>query len=304
MENNKEIFSTIPMKTWRWLGVNEAYLPDELQQLPAGHGSLAHTVPDDVKKSAGTGENLIWKRINVPAGKTLDASVVYRTEQRTHILASVGEGGTLNLTCVQLLPLDRAHAGKAHITVAKGGCVNYTCVELGASETLSDLQIDLEGDQSRADVASVYFGDHDRKIDINYVIRQSGCNTDANMQVRGALKGKSQKIFRGTLDFTQGSKGSVGREKEEVILLNEGIRNRSVPLMLSGEDDVDGHHAVSVGRVDGDKLYYLMSRGLDLNEAQRLVVEASFIPVLERIANPTLKEEIENDIKERISDER
>lgn len=303
MENNREIFSAIPMKTWRWLGVNEAYLPEELQQLPQEQGSLAHTIPNDVKESAGTEENLTWKRINVPAGKTLDAAVVYRMEQRTHILAYVAEGSTLNLTCVQILPLHKAHAGKVQITVSGDGRVNYTSVELGASETLTDLRIDLEGDNAKADVASVYFGDYNRKVDMNYVIRQLGKNTEANMQVRGALKAKSQKIFRGTLDFVRGSKGSVGREREEVILLNGGIRNRSVPLMLSGEDDVDGHHAVSVGRMDEEKLFYLMSRGLDLSEAQRLVVEASFVPILERITNPSLKEEIEDNIKERISDE-
>lgn len=303
MENNREIFSAIPMKTWRWLGVNETYLPEEIQQLPQEQGSLAHTIPNDVKESAGTEENLTWKRINVPAGKTLDAAVVYRMEQRTHILAYVAEGSTLNLTCVQILPLHKAHAGKVQITVSGDGRVNYTSVELGASETLTDLRIDLEGDNAKADVASVYFGDYNRKVDMNYVIRQLGKNTEANMQVRGALKAKSQKIFRGTLDFVRGSKGSVGREREEVILLNGGIRNRSVPLMLSGEDDVDGHHAVSVGRMDEEKLFYLMSRGLDLSEAQRLVVEASFVPILERITNPSLKEEIEDNIKERISDE-
>lgn len=303
MENNKEIFSAIPMKTWRWLGVNETYLPEEIQQLPQEQGSLAHTIPNDVKESAGTEENLTWKRINVPAGKTLDAAVVYRMEQRTHILAYVAEGSTLNLTCVQILPLHKAHAGKVQITVSGDGRVNYTSVELGASETLTDLRIDLEGDNAKADVASVYFGDYNRKVDMNYVIRQLGKNTEANMQVRGALKAKSQKIFRGTLDFVRGSKGSVGREREEVILLNGGIRNRSVPLMLSGEDDVDGHHAVSVGRMDEEKLFYLMSRGLDLSEAQRLIVEASFVPILERITNPSLKEEIEDNIKERISDE-
>ena len=56
--------------------------------------------------------------------------------------------------------------------------------------------------------------------------------------------------------------------------------------------------------MDKAKLFYLMSRGLDLTEAQQLVVEASFTPVLERITNPELKEEIELAIKERVSDER
>jgi len=203
-----------------------------------------------------------------------------------------------------MLPLENAHAGKIEVFVEKDARVNFTAVELGASEALSQLTVTLQGDKSVADVAAIYFGDGSRKVDINYIIRQLGKSTKAEMQIRGALKDESEKIFRGTLDFVRGTKGSIGREREEVILLNEGVRNRSVPLMLSGEDDVDGIHGVSVGKMDKAKLFYLMSRGLDLTEAQQLVVEASFTPVLERITNPELKEEIELAIKERVSDER
>ena len=71
--------------------------------------------------------------------------------------------------------------------------------------------------------------------------------------------------------------------------------------MLSHEDDVDGHHAVSVGKMDEDKLFYLMSRGLDLAEAQRLVVEASFNPVLDRLPDDALKEEIDTYLQRRLS---
>lgn len=279
----RTVYSSIPMRTWRWLGVNEAYLPEG--------------VSPEVQADADI-------KIEVPAGENRECLVVYRKEGHGRITATVGEGGTLNLIKAQLLPVDAPHVDEVDVKVAKDAKVHYTAVETGSSETVTKLDIDLEGDRSEADVAAIYLGDGDRKIDINYVIRHLGQNTGADMQVRGALKDRSEKIFRGTLDFVHGSHGSVGREKEEVTLLNEGIRNRSVPLLLSGEDDVDGEHAVSVGRMDQDKLFYLMSRGLDLSEAQILVVEAAFNPVLERIGDEALRAEIDTQIKERIADER
>ena len=121
------------------------------------------------------------------------------------------------------------------------------------------------------------------------------------MQVRGALLGGAAKTFRGTLDFLEGSKGSVGREDEEVMVLSDHVQNRSVPIMLSHEDDVDGHHAVSICKMDEEKLFYLMSRGLDLAEAQKLVVEANFQPVLDRIDNDELKAEIDAYLQRRLS---
>ena len=193
-------------------------------------------------------------------------------------------------------PRHQPHQG----LVGKGAKFSYTGVEAGASETAAELTVDMAGDDSVADVWGLYFGDGDRKLDLNYIIRQSGKRTDANMQVRGALLGKSVKNFRGTLDFIEGAKGSVGRENEEVMLLSDHVRNRSVPIMLSHEDDVDGHHAVSVGKMDEDKLFYLMSRGLDLAEAQRLVVEANFQPVLDRISRG-IKAEIDAYLQRRLS---
>ena len=70
--------------------------------------------------------------------------------------------------------------------------------------------------------------------------------------------------------------------------------------MRSHEGDVDGHHAVSIGKMDEEKLFYLMSRGLDDRAAQQLIVEASFEPVLARIENDELRAEIAHYLERRL----
>ncbi|MBQ6976384.1 MAG: SufD family Fe-S cluster assembly protein, partial [Selenomonadaceae bacterium] len=86
-------------------------------------------------------------------------------------------------------------------------------------------------------------------------------------------------------------------------ILSDSVRNRSVPLMLSNEDDVDGHHAVSVGRLDDAKIFYLTSRGLDKFAAEKLMVEAAFNPVLEKISDENLREKILNELQRRLTDD-
>lgn len=263
-----KIFSEIPMRTWRWLGVNEAQVPENLS--------------DNVKK----------QQILVEAGQKEEVVLVNREGGQLEVQVHIAAGGELHLINAQLVPDDKAVTSRVKVYVGKGAKFRYTTVEAGARHTAAELSVDMAGDDSISDIWGLYFGDGASKIDLNYVIRQQGRRTDANMQVRGALLGTSDKIFRGTLDFLEGSKGSVGRENEEVVLLSPTVRNRSVPVMLSHEDDVDGHHAVSVGKIDEGKLFYLMSRGLDMADAQRLIVEASFHPVLDRIEDEALKEEI------------
>ena len=246
---SEEIFSAIPMRTWRWLGVNE------------------------IKTSAVVEERMI----DVPDGET------------QHV--------------VEINDADNPIAKRIRINVGKGARVEVTAIDLNRADSAVELTIDLNGDDSSAEVESVYFGSDGRKIDLNYIIKQIGRRTDAVMNVRGALTDRSEKNFRGTLDFQRGSKGSVGRESEEVILLSKDVRNRSVPLMLSHEDDVDGHHAVSVGRIDEEKLYYLESRGLDRAQAERLIVEAAFAPVIERIDDEKLRANLTDNIQRRLIDD-
>ena len=191
-------------------------------------------------------------------------------------------------------------ARRIKISVGKNARVEFISADLGRGDYSSDVEIDLRGDDSSADFEAVYFGDGKRKLDFNYVIRQRGKRTQATMNVRGALTDKSDKIFRGTLDFQRGAKNSTGRELEEVIIISSGTRNRSVPLMLAAEDEVDGHHAVSVGRLDEEKIFYLMSRGLDKSEAERLIIEAAFNPVMEKISDEALREELSENLQRRL----
>ena len=272
----QDVFSRIPMPTWRWLGVND--LP-----VPAG---LADT-RDEI-------------RLSVAAGERSKHIAELRENGAQEIYVDVAEGAELALTYIQFAPTDVPVASRIHANVARGGLFSCTLIEVGAVHTASELRVTLAGDEARADVWGLYFGDEERKIDLNYIIRQEGLHTDANMQVRGALLDRSVKTFRGTLDFIEGARGSVGKEDEEVTILSPHARNRSVPLMLSHEGDVDGHHAVSIGRMDEDKLFYLMSRGFDERAAQQLIVEASFEPVLARIESEELRAEIGSYLERRL----
>ena len=272
----QDVFSRIPMPTWRWLGVND---------LPTPAGLV------DTKKEI---------RLSAVTGEKVQHVVELRENGAQEISVEVAEGAELALTYIQFAPTDAPAASRIHARVARGGLFSCTLIEAGAAHTASELHVTLAGDEARADVWGLYFGDEARKIDLNYVIRQEGRRTDANMQVRGALLDHSVKTFRGTLDFIQGARGSVGKEDEEVMLFSPHVRNRSVPLMLSHEGDVDGHHAVSIGRMDEDKLFYLMSRGLDERAAQQLIVEASFEPVLARIEQEELRTEIKDYLERRL----
>ena len=82
--------------------------------------------------------------------------------------------------------------------------------------------------------------------------------------------------------------------------LDKTVNAHSIPTLFCYEDDVIGAHSASIGKIDQDKLFYLMSRGFSEKAAKRLVVESSFGPVFDAIEDEKIVEEIKEIIGRRI----
>jgi Fe-S cluster assembly scaffold protein SufB len=152
-------------------------------------------------------------------------------------------------------------------------------------------------------LSSIYFGDGNRIIDLNYLINHIGRRTISNIETKGALKDRAKKVFRGTIDFKLGASRSKGIEEEYALLLDKEVKASSVPLLLCSEDDVEGQHAASAGQIDNEKLFYIMSRGISEKEAKKFIVEASFAPVIDKVPCEDLRDVIRDEIQRRLVDD-
>ena len=85
----------------------------------------------------------------------------------------------------------------------------------------------------------------------------------------------AKKVFRGTIDFKTGSSDSKGSENETVIMLGDDVVNKTVPLILCSEENVEGSHGATIGELDNDTLFYFESRGIGREEAERIMAYAA-----------------------------
>jgi FeS assembly protein SufD len=212
------------------------------------------------------------------------------------------KNAVIHLVQVQLLNEDSLHFDDIGAFAEENGEINLVQAELGAKYAFSGCKTRLQGRNSRFNLDTIYFGDHDRSVDINYVAEHIGKKTHSEMNVNGALLDESRKIFRGTIDFVRGAKQAVGHEKEYNLLFSPNVRNRTAPLILCAEEDVEGQHASTTGKIDENKLFYLMSRGLDELTAKKLVIEAQFQPATDKIPDAKLRSAISEFVKERLNE--
>lgn len=169
--------------------------------------------------------------------------------------------------------------------------IKQNIIDIGGNTRLYNVYTNTY-DYSNNTLNTIYIGNNNDIIDINYYLNNIGIKSNNTMIVQGALNNNSKKNFRGTLDFKKGSSKSVGDELENCVLLSDTCISRSLPMMLCNEEDVVGSHGVSSGKIDSNKLYYLNTRGLSKKEAEKFIIKSNFNTIIEQIPSVDIRNEI------------
>ena len=176
--------------------------------------------------------------------------------------------------------------------------LELTKLNLGAGNVYDGLNEAQIGYRSDFRVNYGYIGLPDTVCDINYNDVFWGKKTTGVMRFSEALIGNAKKTFRGTVDFRQGCNQAVGDEQEDVLLFGEDIVNKTIPLILGEEEDVEGRHAATIGKLSDDMLFYMQTRGIDQKKAEELMVKASVNTISSRIPSRAIRDAIETYISE------
>lgn len=275
------IANTLPLLTWRWLKVNESLI-----ELPEVKDQVHEIIAEESQEVSA----LFDTNEMVASGASRHTIIKIRAEKDS---------------IVNIYYVARSHEEERTLTditadLMESAQVNLIQIEAGAKDAVTNYVANLIGDESRTNVESVYFADGDNRIDIFYNINQMGKETDSNILVNGALKDRAKKTFKGTIDFKRGSLGSTGSEEEFATLLDDEVRSIAVPVLLCQEDDVEGVHAASAGKIDQDTLFYIMSRGINEEEAKKVIVETKLAPTIHKLPDEKLRDEVWGQIEARM----
>lgn len=166
-------------------------------------------------------------------------------------------------------------------------------VELGAGKLYAGGEADLKGKESSFEAHIGYHAKADQKLDMNYTVRHHGKKTTSLMEISGILEEHSSKLFRGTIDFLRGCSGAKGDEREDILMLGDDLVNQTIPLILCQEEDVEGNHGASMGKLDDSVLYYLSSRGIPEEKAEQIMARARIDAVCNRIPQEMVRKLVE-----------
>ena len=163
--------------------------------------------------------------------------------------------------------------------------IKFTIVDFGGKNSVTNYYSNLKGENSDNILNTIYLGSQDQLFDLNYISELRGKRSNINIEVQGALLENAKKSFKGTIDFKKGSKKATGNENENCMLLSNTAKSLALPMLLCSEEDVEGTHSTSAGKINPRELFYIMSRGFEFKEAMKLMVRARFNKILDEINN-------------------
>ena len=198
----------------------------------------------------------------------------------------VEAGAHLSLVEVVAEGESHQHLESVGIAAGDGARVDVRQYFLGAGTTAAGIECSLDGDAAQFELSSHYLGRGTETLDINHVARTRGRDGRVAIRESGILNDAAHKSLRATIDLVHGGSGSRGDEAETVLVNGDGVVNKTMPVILCDEDDVQGNHGATIGAVAEDQMEYLVGRGLSRVQAEDLFVRALFDDALIAAESP------------------
>lgn len=210
----------------------------------------------------------------------------------------VNKNARLRLIQLQLLGSGCSFLNDIGGSCGEGAAIEVIQLFLGGRETYAGCRTDLAGKESALNVDVGYLGRGEQRFDMNYVADHRGEKSNSRILAGGVLRDRAFKLFRGTIDFKAGAVGAEGEEKEEVLLLGEDVVNQTIPLILCAEENVQGNHGATIGRLDEELLFYLCSRGMSRDDAAEMITRARLDAVCRKIGDEAAERLVQDYLEE------
>lgn len=184
---------------------------------------------------------------------------------------------------------------------SRDAVIDWALGLMNDGDTIHDNTTYLMGDDSKSNLKIVVVGRGSQKLNFTSQIIQYGKRSEGHILKHGVMKDSASSIFNGIGYIKHGGTKADAQQESRVLMLSEKARGDANPILLIDEDDVTAGHAASVGRVDPMQLFYLMSRGISKQEAERLVIHGFLAPVVNELPIEAVKKQLTEVIESKVT---
>ena len=189
----------------------------------------------------------------------------------------------------------------------RGRTDTYATIEfidgnLGSQLTKTEVSTELAGDSSETRIVGAFFGSDDQHFDLDSKVWHRAEHTTADLVMRGVVDDVARSVYEGVQHVGENAWDTSSYQRENTLMLSDEAEADAAPKLIINNHDTEASHSATVGQVDEEELFYMVSRGVDYEEARDMLVEGFFVPVLEEIEVDELRDDIQHLITQRLDD--
>jgi Fe-S cluster assembly protein SufD len=212
----------------------------------------------------------------------------------------VEQGAKLEYVSVQNLSQETWHFASHHARVDRDAELDWVAGGFGSKKGKTRIQNDLAGPGATSRVTGAYFTDGSQHLDYDTFQEHIAPHTTSDFAFKGALRDVSSAVWRGMIRVEKDAQKTNAYQENRNLMLSPRAHADSIPGLEILANDVRCTHGATLGQVDREQLFYLMSRGLSRAEAERLIVRGFFSDVLDRIQLQPVREALAAALEARI----
>ena len=256
-------------------------------------------------RSAGALDTAEFSRVRITLGTHAVATVIVENTTDTVLAEDLeiycAPGSNLKFVTLQEFESKSVYTARHHSVVDKDATFKSITVTVGGDVVRILPTVEFKAPGASADLLGVYFATAGQFFEHRMHVDHAVPHAKSNVNYKGALAGKdAHTVWIGDVLIRAAAEGTDTYELNRNLLLSDGARADSVPnLEIETGEIVGAGHASTTGRFDDEQLFYLMSRGIAMADARRLVVRGFFNEIVSEIGN----EEVQNRIMDRIDAE-
>ena len=214
----------------------------------------------------------------------------------------VDDAAKLSYLGLQVLGTGAWHIGRLAASVGRDATLRTFGVGLGGSYDRSRIDAVASGPGATTSLRSLYLGIGEQVHDVRTLQDHAAPHTTSDLLCKGAVAGRSRSVYSGLIRVRRGAVRTEAFQTNNNLVLDERAHADSVPNLDIEENDVRCSHASTVGPVDDDQRYYLESRGVRPERAQRLIVLGFFDDIIERAPVPAAVPRLRREVGLRLAD--
>lgn len=167
--------------------------------------------------------------------------------------------------------------------------------------TIAEYASILVGEGSRSTSHAVALGSGRSHLNLTSKMQHVARFSESETFARGVMKDRADAVFCGFTHILRGASGANGEQNERLLMLSPKSRADAIPMLLIDENDVKCGHAASVGQINEEQLFYLMSRGITEQDAKKMIVWGFVDPVLAKLPVDLVREAVVRALERKMS---